>query len=58
MKRPNHLIAPIVIVGITVGFLVSAYKFVFVKPRSSKSSTQLKHVDIHHEYTENTNLKH
>ena len=38
MKRPNHLIAPIVIAGITVGFLVSAYKFVFAKPNSSKLS--------------------
>ncbi|WP_171406674.1 hypothetical protein [Acinetobacter guerrae] len=32
-KQPNRFIAPIVIAGITVGFLVSAYKFVFAKPK-------------------------
>ena len=33
-KKPNNFIAPIVIAGITVGFLASAYKFVFAKPKS------------------------
>lgn len=28
-KKPNKFIAPLVIAGITVGFLASAYKFVF-----------------------------
>ncbi|WP_407303971.1 hypothetical protein [Acinetobacter sp.] len=30
-KRPNNFIAPIVIAGITAGFFVSAYRFVFAK---------------------------
>jgi len=30
-KRPNNLIAPIVIAGITAGFFISAYRFVFAK---------------------------
>lgn len=34
-KKPNNFIAPIVIAGITVGFLASAYKFVFAKPKKS-----------------------
>ena len=36
-KKPNNFIAPIVIAGITVGFLASAYKFVFAKPKKQKS---------------------
>lgn len=36
-KKPNNLIAPIVIAGITVGFLASAYKFVFAKPKKKKN---------------------
>ena len=28
-KKPNKFVAPIIIAGITVGFLASAYKFVF-----------------------------
>ena len=36
-KQPNRFIAPIVIAGITVGFLVSAYKFVFAKPKPEHS---------------------
>ncbi|WP_173912771.1 hypothetical protein [Acinetobacter sp. Marseille-Q1618] len=32
-KQPNKFIAPIVIAGITVGFLASAYKFIFAKPK-------------------------
>ena len=32
-KAPNKYIAPIIIAGITVGFFVSAYKFVFAKPK-------------------------
>ncbi|WP_445117020.1 hypothetical protein [Acinetobacter sp. WZC-1] len=38
MKKPGKLLAPIVIAGITVGFLVSAYKFVFARPKSSEQS--------------------
>ena len=36
-KKPNNFIAPIVIAGITVGFLASAYKFVFAKPKEQPS---------------------
>ena len=32
-KAPNKYFAPIIIAGITVGFFVSAYKFVFAKPK-------------------------
>ena len=33
-KKPNKFIAPIVIAGVTVGFLSCSYKFVFAKPKS------------------------
>ena len=36
-KQPNRFIAPIVIAGITVGFLVSAYKFVFTKNKVTQT---------------------
>ncbi|WP_010115137.1 hypothetical protein [Acinetobacter sp. P8-3-8] len=36
-QQPNKLIAPIVIAGITIGFLASAYKFVFAKPNKQRS---------------------
>ncbi|WP_171293626.1 hypothetical protein [Acinetobacter haemolyticus] len=36
MKRPNRVFAPIIIAGITVGFLASAYKFVFAKANNEK----------------------
>ncbi|WP_336012116.1 hypothetical protein [Acinetobacter calcoaceticus] len=39
MKKPGRFLAPIVIAGITVGFLASAYKFVFSKSESSKQAT-------------------
>lgn len=32
-RPPNKFIAPIVIAGITAGFFISAYKFVFAKPK-------------------------
>lgn len=32
-NQPNKFIAPIVIAGIVVGFLASAYKFVVSKPK-------------------------
>ena len=35
-KAPNKYFAPIIIAGITVGFFVSAYKFVFAKPKTSE----------------------
>ena len=33
-KAPNKYLAPIIIAGVTVEFFVSAYKFVFAKPKS------------------------
>ena len=36
MKRPNRVFAPIIIAGLTVGFLASAYKFVVAKSCSVK----------------------
>lgn len=35
---PNKLIAPIVIAGITVGFLVSAYKFIIHDNKPKKTA--------------------
>lgn len=35
-KQPNRFLAPILIAGITVGFLASAYKFIFSKSSASK----------------------
>ena len=37
-KAPNKYFAPIIITGITVGFFVSAYKFVFAKPKIDTTS--------------------
>lgn len=35
-KAPNKFLAPVVIAGVTIGFLASAYKFVFAKPEPVK----------------------
>ncbi|BCZ13231.1 hypothetical protein ACT4VK_11405 [Acinetobacter baumannii] len=43
MKKPGRFLAPVVIAGITVGFLASAYKFVFSKSESSEQTTSHKH---------------
>ena len=34
-KAPNKYFAPIIIAGITVGFFVSAYKFVFARAKQA-----------------------
>lgn len=39
-KKPNKIFAPIVIAGVTIGFLASAYKFVFAKPNQVESKPQ------------------
>ena len=39
-KKPNKVVAPIIIVGITVGFLASAYKFVFANKDKPRLDTQ------------------
>ena len=41
-KKPNKVVAPIIIAGITVGFLASAYKFVFANKDTSRADTQEK----------------
>lgn len=39
-KRPNTVIAPLVIAGITIGFFTAAYRFVFQsKPEQNKADT-------------------
>ena len=38
MEKPNRFVAPIIIAGITVGFLVSAYKFVVAKSNTGKTT--------------------
>lgn len=35
-QEPNKFIAPIVIAGITAGFFMSAYKFVFAQSKPKK----------------------
>lgn len=42
-KQPNKFIDPIVIAGITVGFFISAYKFVFAQPK--QITDQIEHED-------------
>ena len=39
-SAPNKFFAPIVIVGITIGFFVTAYKFVFAKPAATAKLTE------------------
>lgn len=40
-KRPNNLIAPIVIAGITAGFFFSTYRFVFAKLKQTGEPVKL-----------------
>ncbi|WP_171255065.1 hypothetical protein [Acinetobacter sp. NCu2D-2] len=35
-KKPNKVLAPLVIAGITIGFLGAAYKFIFVDSKRTK----------------------
>lgn len=44
-KTPNRFLAPVVIAGVTIGFLASAYKFVFTKPDPVKSLQEKQHID-------------
>lgn len=41
-KKPNKFLAPVVIAGVTIGFFVSAYKFVFAKNPSDSALEQSK----------------
>ncbi|QFS18011.1 hypothetical protein FHP22_11145 [Acinetobacter indicus] len=38
-KAPSNLFAPVVIAGITLGFLASAYKFIFAKTQNQPAQT-------------------
>ena len=40
IKRPNTIIAPIIIAGITFGLLVSAYKFIFAQQSTQANATE------------------
>ena len=37
-KKPNKVLAPLVIAGITLGLFTAAYRFVFVKSRQDEQS--------------------
>jgi len=37
-KAPSNLFAPVGIAGITIGFLASAYKFIFAKTRNQNQN--------------------
>ena len=39
-SAPDKFFATIVIAGITIGFFVTAYKFVFAKPEATAKSTE------------------
>ena len=37
-KKPNNLLAPLVIAGITIDFFTAAYRFVFVKSKQDEQA--------------------
>ncbi len=37
-KAPNKFLAPVIIAGITVGFLASARRFIFAKPKRTNTA--------------------
>ena len=37
-KKPNKVLAPLVIAGITLGFFTAAYRFIFVKSTQEEQS--------------------
>lgn len=39
-RPPNKIIAPVLIAGITVGFLASAYKFVFARVKTKTEAAE------------------
>lgn len=45
-KKPNTLLAPLVIAGITIGFLGAAYKFIFVDSKSTKKEQKENSVNL------------
>lgn len=36
-KAPNKVLAPVVIAGITIGFLASAYKYIFAAQKRAEA---------------------
>lgn len=44
-KVPNKFLAPVVIAGVTIGFLASAYKFVFGKPHPDQRLQEKPSID-------------
>lgn len=46
-RAPNKVIAPLVIAGITIGFLASAYKFIIAKPKESISTEKKSAAETH-----------
>lgn len=57
MKKPNRVVAPIIIAGITVGFLVSAYKFVIAKSNRSTVKTTTNHEVLASQHEQNNDQK-
>lgn len=51
-KAPNKYLAPVVIAGITIGFLASAYQFIFAQKKpvtqqdESQESTSISEVEL------------
>ncbi|MFV5491854.1 hypothetical protein [Acinetobacter sp. ASP199] len=39
-KKPNKVLAPLIIAGITIGFFTAAYRFIFVKSKEDERSEQ------------------
>ena len=37
-KKPNKVLAPLVIAGITIGFFTAAYRFIFVNSKQEEQS--------------------
>ncbi|WP_171265999.1 hypothetical protein [Acinetobacter sp. LoGeW2-3] len=36
-RKPNKILAPLVIAGITIGFFTAAYRFIFAKTEGSEN---------------------
>lgn len=53
-REPNKFLAPIVIAGITAGFFIGAYKFVFAK---SKAEPQERSQEYQEYLAENSDEK-
>lgn len=45
-KAPSNLFAPVVVAGITIGFLASAYKFIFAKTQNKDKQDQTADIPV------------